>query len=166
MRTGREAVGRPATGDLKNPFRSLAPHAPTLSLAACVILVGRDTTPITRLHICIRPCGPTPVPQLDSLPWPRGIFFKPPMSGLFVLPAKLLSKNSPFKIPNKTRLRSYSCFLRGRIGRPPANNERSEKQRRENCEWEQPNRKNRDDTKQRVIHAERQRLAESARATG
>ena len=35
-----------------NPFRSLAPHEPTLSLAACVILVGRDTTPIRRLIIC------------------------------------------------------------------------------------------------------------------
>jgi hypothetical protein len=35
-----------------NPFKSLAPHAPTLSLAACAILAGRDTTPITRLIIC------------------------------------------------------------------------------------------------------------------
>gem|GEM_PF-4157300 len=32
--------------------------------------------------------------------------------GLFVLPALPLSKNSPFKIPGKTSLRSYSCFLR------------------------------------------------------
>lgn len=35
------------------PFRSLVPQEPTLSLMACVILAGRGTTPITRLIICV-----------------------------------------------------------------------------------------------------------------
>lgn len=43
-RTGREAVGLPATGVLNDPFRSLAPQEPTLSLVASVIREGRGPT--------------------------------------------------------------------------------------------------------------------------
>lgn len=47
-----EAVGRPVTGVLTNPFRSLVPQEPTLSLVSSVILEGHGSTPLTRLIFC------------------------------------------------------------------------------------------------------------------
>ena len=113
--TGREAVGRPATGVSITrsgawPRRSRPYHwrrASSLQDAARPRL--RDCS------FALGSCGPTPVPQLDSPLWPRGIFGKT-MSGLSVLPQPPPAQNRPCKNAPKNRASLSSLFLTRRHG--------------------------------------------------
>jgi hypothetical protein len=110
-RTGREAIDRPANGVHRTRFRSLVPHAPTRPLVAWAIPQGRPDPVYETAHLPFDRAARLRFLNLPFPPRPRGPFFAPPTTGLFVLPAFPHRKINSRKNPNKHGGSVLSWFL-------------------------------------------------------